>query len=104
MELNFNELRELVAALNQTDVAELTLKSADFELTLRKPSAVAAAMPAAVAAPVTEAKPPEVTAPPAPAPAASKPTPPPSADSNLVEITSPMVADGLHHRSYEADE
>ncbi|MBC6476561.1 MAG: acetyl-CoA carboxylase biotin carboxyl carrier protein [Hormoscilla sp. GM7CHS1pb] len=36
MELNFNELRELIAALDQTDIAELRLKSADFELTLRK--------------------------------------------------------------------
>ena len=38
--MNFNELRELVAALNQTDIAELTLKNAEFELTLRKPSAL----------------------------------------------------------------
>lgn len=36
MQLNFNELRELLAALHQTDIAELTLKSADFELTVRK--------------------------------------------------------------------
>lgn len=39
MELNFNELRELIAALDRTDIAELTLKGADFELTLRKGTA-----------------------------------------------------------------
>ncbi|HIK45042.1 MAG TPA: acetyl-CoA carboxylase, biotin carboxyl carrier protein, partial [Leptolyngbyaceae cyanobacterium M65_K2018_010] len=43
MEFTVNELRELVAALSQSDVAELTLKSSSFELTLRKPSALAAA-------------------------------------------------------------
>lgn len=40
MELNFNELRELIAALDGTDIAELTLKGADFELTLRKGTAI----------------------------------------------------------------
>lgn len=36
MELDFNELRELLTVLNGTDITELTLKSADFELTVRK--------------------------------------------------------------------
>ncbi len=36
MSLDLNELRELLAAIDQTDIAELTLKSADFELTLRR--------------------------------------------------------------------
>ncbi|MFB2934841.1 acetyl-CoA carboxylase biotin carboxyl carrier protein [Aerosakkonemataceae cyanobacterium BLCC-F154] len=36
MELDFNELRELLTVFSQTDIAELTLKSADFELTMRK--------------------------------------------------------------------
>lgn len=36
MSLDFNQLRELLAAIAQTDIAELTLKSADFELTVRK--------------------------------------------------------------------
>jgi acetyl-CoA carboxylase biotin carboxyl carrier protein len=34
--LDFNELRQLLAVLAQTDITELTLKSADFELTVRK--------------------------------------------------------------------
>lgn len=36
MSLDINALRELLAAINQTDIAELTLKSADFELTVRR--------------------------------------------------------------------
>lgn len=36
MSLDFNQLRELLAAIAQTDIAELTLKSSDFELTVRK--------------------------------------------------------------------
>lgn len=40
MQLDFNELRELLAAIGQTDISELTLKSGDLELTVRKaPSA-----------------------------------------------------------------
>jgi acetyl-CoA carboxylase biotin carboxyl carrier protein len=34
--LNLNELRELLEAINQMDIAELTLKSDDFELTVRR--------------------------------------------------------------------
>ena len=36
MPLDFNELRQLLIVLAQTDIAELTLKSDDFELTVRK--------------------------------------------------------------------
>ncbi|MBE9151397.1 acetyl-CoA carboxylase, biotin carboxyl carrier protein, partial [Coleofasciculus sp. LEGE 07092] len=36
MPLDINQLRELLAAIAQTDIAEVTLKSADFELTVRK--------------------------------------------------------------------
>ena len=105
VELNFNELRELVAAINQTDIAELTLKSNDFELTLRKPSAIAvsAVLPEArLAAPETvapAAAPVPATAPP---PVETVSPPPPSADSNLVEITSPMV--GTFYRAPGPDE
>jgi acetyl-CoA carboxylase biotin carboxyl carrier protein len=34
--LDFNELRQLLITIAQTDIAELTLKSDDFELTVRK--------------------------------------------------------------------
>jgi len=36
MSIDFNELRELLGAIAQTDISELTLKSSDFELTVRK--------------------------------------------------------------------
>lgn len=36
MALDFNELRQLLITLGQTDITELTLKSDDFELTIRK--------------------------------------------------------------------
>jgi acetyl-CoA carboxylase biotin carboxyl carrier protein len=111
--LSFNELRELVAALNQTDIAELTLKHPEFELTLRKPSAmqpsvvmsaVPAAMPA-VPAPPPIAMPSSPGA--APLAAASSiseapPASPPPVDPSLVEITSPMV--GTFYRSPAPDE
>ncbi|MEL6350379.1 MAG: acetyl-CoA carboxylase biotin carboxyl carrier protein [Cyanobacteria bacterium J06627_28] len=109
--MNFNELRELVAALNQTDIAELTLKNADFELTLRKPSALQpdvvvsqtptpapvmpAAMPVSTLAPAAAT----TTAPAMPEPAAPAE---PILDSSLVEITSPMV--GTFYRSPAPDE
>ena len=100
MDLNFDELRQLVAALDQTDVAELTLKSSDFELTLRKsagivaPVAIAPPLPASPA-PAPEPKPsPEQHSAPAPVP--------PKVDSNLQEITSPMV--GTFYRAPAPDE
>lgn len=36
MPIDFNQLRELLAAIAQTDISELILKSDDFELTVRK--------------------------------------------------------------------
>ena len=36
MPINLSEIREFVSAVAQTDITELTLKSEDFELTVRK--------------------------------------------------------------------
>lgn len=36
MPLDFNEIRQLLATIAQTDISEVTLKSDDFELTVRK--------------------------------------------------------------------
>ncbi|TAF04526.1 MAG: acetyl-CoA carboxylase biotin carboxyl carrier protein [Nostocales cyanobacterium] len=36
MPLDFNEIRQLLATIAQTDITEVTLKSDDFELTVRK--------------------------------------------------------------------
>jgi len=109
--LSFNELQGLVAALNESDIAELTLKNADFELTLRKPSALqpdvvmnsapAAPMAIPVSAPAMQPAAMQMQ-PPTQSAAASEPTPPPSVDPSLVEITSPMV--GTFYSSPAPDE
>ncbi|MEO1589742.1 MAG: acetyl-CoA carboxylase biotin carboxyl carrier protein [Cyanobacteria bacterium J06632_22] len=100
MDLNFEELRQLVAALDQTDVAELTLKNSDFELTLRKSTGIVAPVaiaPAPAMVPPQSAPVPKVAAEP------SAPTPPPTkVDSNLQEITSPMV--GTFYRAPAPEE
>jgi len=103
VELNFNELRELVTTLSQTDISELTLKSTDFELTLRKQGAMVAAVSEAIAPSVESAvaAPMPSTSQPV-SPPAAPPTPPPKADSNMLEITSPMV--GTFYRSPAPDE
>ena len=105
MNLSFSELRDLVAALNQSDVAELTLKSADFELTLRKQSAPAPVLIADAATRLPAASTSSGWAMPSPAPApqpataqpSAASTPPPTVTSDLLEITSPMV--GTFYRS-----
>jgi len=38
--LDFNEIRQLLATIAQTDIAEVTLKSNDFELTVRKAASI----------------------------------------------------------------
>ncbi len=104
--MNFQELRELVAAIDQTDIAELTLKNAEFELTLRKPSAL---QPDVVLSNAPSAAPavPVPAAPVAASPAVSAPVEAasplaPVIDPSLVEITSPMV--GTFYRSPAPDE
>ncbi|MEM6501740.1 MAG: acetyl-CoA carboxylase biotin carboxyl carrier protein [Cyanobacteria bacterium P01_C01_bin.89] len=105
MSLNFEELRELIQVIGQTDVAEVTLKNGDFELTVRK-AVAAAASPDAVIAPVgpvaSMAIAPETIAtvtpvvptpipPPVAAPAQPQAAPPPQADAKVKEVLSPMV-------------
>lgn len=104
MPLDYNEIRQLLVTIAQTDIEELTLKSDDFELKVRKhsganqPSApVSAVSGEAIAAGVTT---PTVTAAEleavanqmADAGAARQlPTAPPVADRKGVEVPSPMV-------------
>ena len=104
MELNFNELRELVTTLSQTDISELTLKSGDFELTLRKQGALAVLTPPEVAPVPLHPLMAETVTPPTVAPhtSPSPSTPPPSVDNPLQEITSPVV--GTFYRSPAPDE
>ncbi|MBE9065347.1 acetyl-CoA carboxylase biotin carboxyl carrier protein [Leptolyngbya cf. ectocarpi LEGE 11479] len=104
MDLDFSELRQLVAALDQTDIAELTLKNPQFELTLRKATAPSQAVVVASesATASTVMQPMATAAVPAP-PAAVEAAPPPAAStSDLYEITSPMV--GTFYRSPAPDE
>jgi acetyl-CoA carboxylase biotin carboxyl carrier protein len=109
VELSFSELKDLVAALSQSEVAELTLKSPEFELILRKQGVVATSAPATmtvVSAPEAASPPPAVAPVSAPAqPQDSKvesPASPPNKASDLVEITSPMV--GTFYRAPAPDE
>ncbi len=93
MEFDLNQVRELLAILNQTDIEELSLKSSDFELTIRKGSSsvsVQTSAPSLVpAASITAVS----------IPAASSA---PVVDKNWVEVTSPMV--GTFYRSPAPDE
>ena len=114
MELDFSELRELLTVLNQTDINELTIKSADFELTVRKggvisdrvsegialppvlgfpqpTSAASSASPESAATPVPESY--KRDTPPIGNHTAAPPTAavPPPGESKWVAINSPMV-------------
>ncbi len=110
MELSFNELKDLVTALSQSDVAELTLKSSEFELILRKQEAVAAVstpptmavMPAAEAPPAAAVPTSAVTTFAEPPPPSSPAASPPSKGADLVEVTSPMV--GTFYRAPAPEE
>ncbi|MEB3356153.1 MAG: acetyl-CoA carboxylase biotin carboxyl carrier protein [Synechococcales bacterium] len=111
MELNFNDLRELLSVFNQTDIEELTIKSGDFELTVRKGrqgemivgaggvSAAPAASPPPVEMPTAPATPPSSAAPSAHSPSAPSPN---LVDSRLTDVTSPMV--GTFYRAPAPDE
>ena len=106
MSVDFQQLRELLLAIAETDINELTLKSDDFELTVKKGSVISgselvslvpnnqitqsanmASVPTQIAIPnnVTET------------------TPPPNPEQkNWAEITSPMV--GTFYRAPAPEE
>jgi acetyl-CoA carboxylase biotin carboxyl carrier protein len=110
VELDFNELRELLAVLNQTDIAELTLKSDDFELVVRKGTTASDRTSSQRTAEVEIVTAPPIAAPAAPpaaatvtaAATAAAPVPAPSATDRTVTITSPMV--GTFYRAPAPDE
>ncbi len=107
MSVDFQELRELLAAIAKTDITEFTLKSDDFELTLRKGSVVSSAVTAipqalptsSIEAPTTPlVESPVVTPAVTPEPSAS----PPIDQKKLLDITSPMV--GTFYRAPTPDD
>ena len=105
MSVDLQELRELLSAIAKTDITEFTLKSDDFELTLRKDSVVRASEANLItqeALPTTTVVPP--TAPVAESTAVT-PEPPTSApidQKKWLDITSPMV--GTFYRAPTPDD
>lgn len=103
--MDFNELRDLITVINQTNIAEFTLKSGEFELVVRKENSSAgrslpvetvpiAALPDPAPVPTQPiASPPLPVAPPAASPLAN---------DKLLEIISPMV--GTFYRAPAPDE
>jgi acetyl-CoA carboxylase biotin carboxyl carrier protein len=98
--LDFEELRELLQTISQADIAEVTLKEGDFELTVKKAVATAGApvgIPVAMPQPIYDtaiAMPPQPLpmAAPAPAPVSTGGGASPLAqEDNTVAILSPMV-------------
>lgn len=93
MSINFQELRELLGAIAQTDITELVLKNDDFELTVRKEKGLVAVAPTAISPQIVEAVPST-----APTTSVTITPPPPETstaltvdDKKWVDITSPMV-------------
>ncbi len=98
MSVNFGELRELLLAINQTDISEFSLKSEDYEIHVRRGSmpetVVVASAPQAAGALVTPIL--ESSGPVSPS------TSLPSADQKLIDIKSPIV--GTFYRAPGPDE
>ena len=106
MSINFQELRDLLKAISQTDITELTLKNSDFELVVKKQTGQSAvSIPQATVAPSTAVESinisgaigsqtvatPEVA-----------PITPTVDDKKWVDITSPMV--GIFYSAPAPDE
>ena len=93
MSINFQELRDLLGAISQTDITELVLKNNEFELTVRKDKGVVAVAPTAVSPQIIDAVPTSVPTTPS---AVAPPTPEATTatavdDKKWVDVTSPMV-------------
>lgn len=107
MSINFTELRELIGAIAQTDIGELTLKTDAFELTIRKEAKTVLATPAAVSAqpilPTSESPALLASSPPSPSEiGVESSTPTATIDKKWIPIASPMV--GTFYRASAPDE
>jgi acetyl-CoA carboxylase biotin carboxyl carrier protein len=90
--INFQELRELLAAIAQTKITELTLKSEEFELQVRQgTTSVVPETPIKDSEVIQVPIAPSVPQPVAIAPNPPETQPPSGRDKKWVEITSPMV-------------
>jgi acetyl-CoA carboxylase biotin carboxyl carrier protein len=97
--LDFNEIRQLLATIAQTDIVEVTLKSNDFEITVRKAvSATSGSLTGAQGAPAVG-----ISAAPSISPLASPqaPTPSPELTTRTLETPSPSVTSSpLEQKKY----
>lgn len=84
--VNWQEIRLLLSALEESTITELTLELKDFRLTLRK-GIPAAAVTESVSPPPA----PVAATPPPPAPVEAAPTGRKSTPSHWVDVTAPMV-------------
>ena len=93
MSINFQELRELLGAIAQTDITELILKNDDFELTVRKEKGVVANQMPPVSPQIIEttASNSDTASVTVSQPAPETPSAPAVDDKKWVDITSPMV-------------
>ncbi|BAP18520.1 acetyl-CoA carboxylase biotin carboxyl carrier protein [cyanobacterium endosymbiont of Epithemia turgida] len=104
MSINFNELKELLGAIAQTDIAEVILKTETFELTVRRGnsnipvSSTVLSPPATVHSSLVTAE--TSTIPPSSEPL--KPSVSSPIEKKWVEITSPMV--GTFYRASTPNE
>ncbi|MDJ0510816.1 MAG: acetyl-CoA carboxylase biotin carboxyl carrier protein [Crocosphaera sp.] len=98
MSINFNELRNLLEAIANTDIAEVTLKTEAFELNVRREATTRLiASPPAPTEMVISPSVPSLTPPPP-----TTETPPSPTEKKWVPITSPMV--GTFYRAPAPDE
>lgn len=94
MELSWEQLRELISALDQTDISEFNLESGELKLSIRKRERTPAPTEVVYSTPA-------VATPPAFEPAKSEvPEPPPA--RKTVDIISPMV--GTFYRAPSPDD
>ena len=94
MSIDFNQLKELLGAIAETDITELILKNDDFELTVRKNKTyIPPPNPAETPDPSPRVPPPPPQPPTdlQPVPPATQVSPPSPVEKKWVEISSPMV-------------
>lgn len=100
MKIDFDQIRELLAVVSQTEISELTIESGEEKITVRKsaPVQATAARPALVEFPLQSGQPGPHTQPPVEPPSRQQTLEPQAESQNgLVSITSPMV--GTFYRS-----